>query len=174
MQDEIKLVKVGSVASCNGRDGLLDLILTREIDLSKEPVYVYIDGLPVPFFCENATRKKNCKWYVKFSDVDSQKDAEELIGKELYSTPEAGELDEEEWDENDFSFLVGWEVWTDKGPGAKAKAAKIGEITNFMDIPSNPCIEIDGEKLIPLAEDFIDRIDEKKFRLYMNLPEGLI
>lgn len=165
MIEEVKLRKVGNITSCNGREGLLDFSLSKDYELSEEPVYVYIDELPVPYFIESANHKRGNSFYVKLFDIDSFQDAEALVGKELFAATEA---DIEEEASEGFEFLIGWKLYD----GRSRKA--LGEITDFVDIPNNPCLEINGESLIPLAEDFIAEIDEKKDRLYMNLPEGLL
>ena len=54
---------------------------------------------------------------------------------------------------------------------------EIGEITDFMDIPNNPCIEVETENgavIIPLHEDFILSVDPENQEIIMQIPAGLI
>jgi len=53
----------------------------------------------------------------------------------------------------------------------------VGEITDFIDIPNNPCIEVETENgavMIPLHEDLIISVDPENRELIMEVPEGLL
>lgn len=155
------LLQIAKVLKSNGTDGGLLIgcrdILPEEID-QEEPVFIEFDGLPVPFFILDLNKKGSQKAIIHLNDINSLRDAEEVVGKEIYAD---ASLYEDMDDEEDLSALVGWTL---KG---------VGEITDFIDIPGNPCIEVAG-KLIPLNEDFIVSMDEKARIIEMNLPEGLL
>ena len=54
---------------------------------------------------------------------------------------------------------------------------EVGQITDFMDIPNNPCIEVETENgavILPLHEDFILGIDPENQEIVMKIPEGLL
>ncbi len=54
---------------------------------------------------------------------------------------------------------------------------EIGEITDYIDIPNNPCIEVDtknGTAMIPFHEDLIISVDPENQEIIMTIPEGLI
>ena len=54
---------------------------------------------------------------------------------------------------------------------------EVGTITDFMDIPNNPCIEVETENgavIIPLHEDFILSVDPEYQEIIMQIPAGLI
>ena len=54
---------------------------------------------------------------------------------------------------------------------------RVGEITDYEDIPGNPCLYVetaDGQAMIPLHEDFILSIDPEAGEIVMDLPAGLI
>ena len=54
---------------------------------------------------------------------------------------------------------------------------EVGIISDFFDIPGNPCIEagtVSGTVLIPLHEDLVISIDEENKILTMTIPEGLV
>ena len=129
-----------------------------------EPVFIDFDELPVPFFIEEFKPHGSTKAFLKLEDVDSLQDAEELVGREIYFS-----LDEDD-DYADFAGLEVFDATTSK---------KVGTVAEYVDIPSNPCLEVQlsgtGEKtLIPCHKDLIDRIDEKKGRIYLKIPEGLL
>ena len=159
----MSLLQIGKVLKSNGTDGGL-LVGFRDIDLEdislEEPVYIEFDGLPVPFFIQSLSRKGNDKAIVHLNDILDLKDAEEVVGKAV----SADYLEEEE-EEDGFDALVGWTL-----EGA-------GVITDFIDIPANPCLEVrtaKGEVLIPLHEDLIRSMDPAKRLLVMDIPDGLL
>ena len=54
---------------------------------------------------------------------------------------------------------------------------EVGEITDYIDIPGNPCIEVDvdGEpRMIPLHEDLILSVDPEYHEIIINIPDGLL
>lgn len=133
---------------------------------TEEPVFIYFDGLPVPFFIEELSPKGN-RAVVRLTGVRNLKDAEEIVGQAVWAEESA--LPEYDNDSDDPSVFVGWAVF-DNG-------SKVGEVSGIEDIPGNLCIYIqtnDGEAMIPLHEDFVESIDEDARTLYLNLPEGLI
>ena len=75
------------------------------------------------------------------------------------------------------------EVGDDEGkvepslPALTGNLIEIGTITDFMDIPNNPCIEVETENgavIIPLHEDFILSVDPEYQEIIMQIPAGLI
>ena len=53
----------------------------------------------------------------------------------------------------------------------------VGEITEYIDIPNNPCIEVETENgavMIPLHEDLILSVDPEYQEIIMQIPAGLI
>ena len=125
----------------------------------QEPVFIEFDGLPVPFFIETIQEKGN-RLIVKFEDVDTLAEAEELVGREVTF---------EEGDEEDEDTLVGLQV-------RDARTRKIiGPVVDFSDYGGNTVITVetaDGERLIPIHEDLIVSIHDDVVTL--DIPEGLI
>lgn len=123
------------------------------------PVTVIIDGLPVPFFIENAVEKGG-KWILKLEDVDTLEEAEELVGHEF--TFDDGTEDDEE------GSLIGMKVRDEKG-------RTVGPVTEVLDFPGNLCIEVDckGTRIVlPLHEDLI--IKAGRDTLTLRIPAGLL
>ena len=127
-------------------------------DLQKtEPVFIIFDELPVPFFIEEFYPKGSTKYFMKLEDVDTLADAEELVGRDIL-------LSEEE--EDDGISLEGFTLFDqDK--------REIGPITDFIDIPGNPCIEVGGA-LVPCADECILKVDRKKKRIFLKIADGLL
>lgn len=130
----------------------------------KEPVFIDFDELPVPFFIEELKPHGSKKAFLKLEDIDNLEDAEELVGKEIRFGFE---------EEDDFAGFAGLQLFD------AATSKLVGTVTEYVDIPSNPCLEVqlpDSHEtvLIPCHDDLIDSVDEKKGRLYLKIPEGLL
>ncbi|MCD8313248.1 MAG: hypothetical protein LUC24_03725 [Bacteroidales bacterium] len=179
------LVQIARVLKANGTDGKAVLGL-RDIDPDDlntvEPVFIYFDGSPVPFFIESLVRRGRNKVLVSLTGIRSIEDVDEILGAEVYV--EAGSLPEGEWEDD--SFLVGWTLYdggsdkdslADKNSNDINSYNRIGTITDFVDIPGNPCIEVsteNGVAMIPLHQDLIESLDEDSQVIVMNIPSGLI
>ena len=177
--------QVAQVLKSNGTDGELVLgfreIAPEDINL-QEPVFIIFDGLPVPFYIESFTKRGNTKALVRLTDICSQEDVEEIAGKAVYVEDES--LPEMSLEEDGFAALVGWTLLTPVGDFSTSlemtedvKVAEVGEITDFIDIPNNPCIEVETENgavMIPLHEDLILSVDPEYQEIIMQIPAGLI
>ena len=173
--------QVAQVLKSNGTDGELVLgfreIAPEDINL-KEPVFIVFDGLPVPFYIESFTKRGNTKALVHLTGICSMEDVEEIAGKAVYI--EDDQLPEMSIEEDGFAALVGWTLLTPAGDleeDDEPALIEVGEITDFLDIPKNPCIEVETENgavMIPLHEDLILSIDPEYQEIIMQIPAGLI
>ena len=253
------MLQIAQVLKSNGTDGELVMgfreIAPEDINL-QEPVFIVFDGLPVPFYIETFAKRGNTKALVRLTDIRSQEDVEELIGKAVYV--EDDQIQELSLEEDGFAALVGWLLLTPEMPdqvghdededgydededgydedqvghdedevghdededgydedqvghdedevghdededghdededghdededghdedviaGLTGNLIEVGEITDFIDIPNNPCIEVETENgavMIPLHEDLILSIDPEYQEIIMQIPAGLI
>jgi len=179
------MLQIAQVLKSNGTDGELVLgfreIAPEDINL-QEPVFIIFDGLPVPFYIESFTKRGNTKALVRLTDICSQEDVEEIAGKAVYVEDES--LPEMSLEEDGFAALVGWTLLTPVGDFSTSlemtedfEVAEVGEITDFIDIPNNPCIEVETENgavMIPLHEDLILSVDPEYQEIIMQIPAGLI
>lgn len=154
------MIPAAKILKSNGIDGDV-LVGELEVDIqeinSGEPVYVYFDGLPVPFFVESFTTRGRSRAIVHLTDVDSLEDAEELVGREIFLDAEF---------EDDFmEDFTGWTLFN--------RETLVGTVSGLVDIPGNPCLEV-GEALVPLHEDLILEADSSRKALVMDLPDGLV
>ena len=173
--------QVAQVLKSNGTDGELVLgfreIAPEDINL-QEPVFIIFDGLPVPFYIESFVKRGNTKALVRLTDICSQEDVEEIAGKAVYV--EDDQIPEMSLEDDGFAALVGWTLLTPEIPdqvGDDAEVVEVGEITDFIDIPNNPCIEVETENgavMIPLHEDLILSIDPEYQEIIMQIPQGLL
>ena len=170
------MLQIAQVLKSNGTDGELVMgfreIAPEDINL-QEPVFIVFDGLPVPFYIESFSKRGNTKALVRLTGICSMEDVEEITGKAVYI--EEDQLPEMSLEEDGFAALVGWTLLT---PAEEEEALiEVGEITHFMDIPKNPCIEVETENgavIIPLHEDLILSVDPEYQEIIMQIPAGLI
>ena len=173
------LQQIAQVLKSNGTDGELVMgfreIAPEDINLN-EPVFIIFDGLPVPFYIESFAKRGNTKALVRLTDICSMEDVEEIAGKPVYI--EADNLPEMSLEEDGYAALVGWMVLTpENADDMDSDLYEVGEITDFIDIPNNPCIEVERENgaiMIPLHEDLILSLDPEYQEIIMQIPAGLL
>ena len=124
-----QFVQIGQVLKSNGTDGQL-VIGLRGIgpeDISEEePVFIFFDELPVPFFLNNVSERGSSKILAHLTDVNSLDDAEELTGRAVFVQAEdASSLDGEDF--------IGWKLLPSGWP-----LSKMLDITGLEDIPGIP------------------------------------
>ena len=180
------MLQVAQVLKSNGTDGELVMsfrsIVPEDINL-QEPVFIVFDGLPVPFFIASFTKRGNSKALVRLTGIHCQEDVDEISGKAVYI--EESKAPELSLEEDGFAALVGWILLTPStSPNDSEEVSpedmeliEVGEITDFIDIPNNPCIEVETENgavMIPLHEDLVLSIDPEYQEIIMQIPEGLL
>ena len=168
-----ELLRIARVLKSYGTEGEI-LMGFRDVDPEdvnlEEPVFINFDGLPVPFFIENFTLKGTSKALVRLTGIKSLADAEEIAGSDVFARRSS--INDQEYDDEDLTvdMLVGWTLLDEEG-------SEIGRISDFEDIPGNPCLYVETDKgttMIPLHEDLIVSIDEETLRISMRIPEGLL
>ena len=129
-----------------------------------EPLFVRIDSLDVPLWCERFERRGAAGALAEFADWDTARRASELVGLELFVEADEERSDDEFYMED----LIGFAADVD---------GRQGEVTDYYDSEANPLlgVTIDGrEYLVPAVGEFIAEIDFEGRRLRMTLPEGLL
>lgn len=171
MQATAKMQELAKVVKSFGVDGSVVIRYQREAqeDINEtEPVFIYFDGLPVPFFATSIKNRGNDQAIIKLEGIENEADANEITGSVIYLSSQS--KGDENIEEPDPSMLVGYKV-------KDLTSGVTGIATNFFDYPDNPCLEIETSDdrviLIPLHEDFIKKFDPKKGTITMSLPAGL-
>ena len=168
--DNKELVEIAQVSKTYGLNGHLSLKFDNSFsdDLLNEeiPVFLLIDGIPVPFFVEDY---KNSGGYVatKIRYIDGAESADNYVGCKVLVFADDVQDDEEYDEEMD---LIGYKVFD-------AHHGYVGEIVDFNLIPGNPVFETDfnGKTIIiPYTEEIVVDINDDKQEVYINAPEGLI
>lgn len=128
----------------------------------EEPVFIYFDGLPVPFFIETIRHRGGNAWVVTFSTIRDISHAEEVVGRDLFLESR----DEDRF--SDLDILVGYTVISKEG-------VKAGTISRVIEYPNNICLELKGkENLLPFHEDLVLSFDQENRTIVMTIPQGLL
>jgi len=159
--------KIGKLGKTHGVNGEITFMFDDDIfdRVDSEYLILEIDGILVPFFMEEYRFKSDEVALVKFEDIDTQERAAELTGCEVYFPREAADDDTENLS---FAQIVGYEI-------ADEKSGKtLGKIESVDDSTDNILFCLDNGMLIPMAEEWINEIDNTNKKIIMALPEGLI
>ncbi|MCX6256570.1 MAG: hypothetical protein NTW49_01495 [Bacteroidia bacterium] len=161
----------GKVIKTNGK--LRKIILGLDAGsayLPKESSYLFVDvhGCLVPFFIEEISFKGDHSAAVLLRFLDSEKKSKEISGCLFYIDPT---FQIKKKRKNDPSVdLLGYTV-------SDIVHGELGIVSDIIIYPGNPLLSImkeDKEILVPLAEDFIVKIDRRKKYIEIQAPEGLI
>ncbi|MBE6210193.1 MAG: 16S rRNA processing protein RimM [Rikenellaceae bacterium] len=162
------MLAVARITKLFGTEGgvLLNLYTTLpdEFDPATDPLFVMVDNLAVPLWCERFEPHGASGARVVFADLDTPKRIGEFIGRELF-------IEEPEREDDEFYMedLIGFAV---------TAGSLHGEITDYYDSDANPLFGITfkgrEETLVPAAEEFIASIDFEKRKIKLVLPDGLL
>lgn len=133
-----------------------------------ESVFVEFNKNLVPFFIENSSIHKGDFLRVKFEDVDSEQDVDELIGCHIYLP--LSMLPKLEGNKFYFHEVIGFEVIDER-------LGNIGKIVSINDSTAQPLFEIDfqgKEILIPMVDHFIIEVNREEKKILLKTPEGLV
>lgn len=174
---EDTLLPVGRIVKSYGTEGEVMIAFQEGVtDLLKrnEPVWLFYDGLPVPFYIQSLQGKGPRKAIVRLEDIDTLADAEEAAGKEVWldptDYPELSETDTHILTEDGLTLedLVGFALLDQDGRSA-------GTIADIQDYSGNICLELSGSgALVPFHNDLIIDIDIENKTLAISISEGLL
>lgn len=169
------LVSAGRINKPFGTEGGLMLSLyadfPEEFTPQQTPLFVEIDSLDVPLWCERFERRGISGAVASFADFDTERRAAELVGLEFRI--ESGERDDDEFYLED---LIGFHV---EGIETRHEAEPLhfeGRLTDYYDSEANPLFELEtgGRRvLVPAVEEFIAHIDFEQRSVKLVLPEGM-
>lgn len=139
-----------------------------ELYENMESVFVELNKNLVPFFIENSSLHKNDFLRVKFEDVETEEDADAIMGCELYLP--LSFLPKLEGNQFYYHEVIGFEV-------EDQRLGVVGKIVSINDTTAQPLFEVlngNVEMLIPMIDQFLVKIDRENKKVVMNLPEGLV
>lgn len=146
-----------------------------KLDTDQPELYEQLDALfldinnsLIPYFIEKAQLHKSDLLRIKFEDVSTEGDTEELLKKEVYLPIDL--LPKLEGNRFYYHEVIGFEVIDENfGP--------VGVISGINDTTAQALFEIDREGtevLIPLNDDIIRSVDRNKKTVTVHTPPGLI
>ncbi|MCB7481642.1 ribosome maturation factor RimM [Christiangramia sediminis] len=133
-----------------------------------ESVFVEYNNNLVPFFIERSYLHKSTLLRAKFEDIDTEDDAEDMIGTDVYLPLSV--LPKLPEDKFYFHEIIGFDV-------VDATHGNIGHIVSINDSTAQALFEIekDGKQiLIPMNDEFIEKVDKKNKTIKVKTPEGLV
>lgn len=162
--------KIGKLAATYATEGQLIL----EHSLGKKTSLKGLEAIFIeekkdsflPYFISSTKIKNEKETYIKLDGIDSKESARVLVKKEVWLN------------ENDFKkfsasaapiSLLGFTIINDK--------KELGEVIEVIEQPHQILctILLNGKEVyIPIHQDFLEKIDKRNRKLYVNLPEGLL
>lgn len=167
------LIEIGKFQKTHALKGELNALLDVEADFVEDgkPLIVEMDGIFVPFYGDSIRTKGSESFLVKLKDVDSQEKAAEFVNKAIYGL-RSDLLDY--FDDPDAQLtadFIGFKI-------VDSNLGEIGTIAEIDDSTDNVLFVVessDGRQiLIPVAEEFINSIDDDRRIVETTLPAGLI
>jgi 16S rRNA processing protein RimM len=162
--------KIGRIAATHGTDGLFIL----QHSLGKKTSVKGLETIFIeekkesflPYFISSSKIKSDHETFIKLDGIDSKEAARFLLKKEVWLN------------ENDFKkfsasaapiSLLGFTIINDN--------VELGEVIEVIEQPHQIlCTIVHNAKeiFIPVHQDFLEKMDKKNRKLYLNLPEGLL
>ncbi len=139
-----------------------------EMFTEMESVFILLGKNLVPFFIERSSLHKSQLLRLKLEDIDDEPGADSLMKRELYLP--LSFLPPLEGDKFYYHEVIGFKV-IDQHHG------DIGVLKSINDSTPQPLIEIengDREILVPLNDEFIQKVDRKNKEFHITTPDGLI
>lgn len=168
-EDTFYLGKIAKKFSFKGE--VLIYLDTDEPELYEnlESIFVGFGKDLVPFFIESSSLHKNDFLRVKLEDINSEEEADRIIGSEVYLP--LSMLPELEGNQFYFHEIVGFTA-KDTNIGI------IGTITEINDSGAQAIFIItnkdEKEILIPIIDEFIEEVDRINKTIVLKTPEGLV
>lgn len=143
---------------------------TDEPELYKnlESIFVALGTNLVPFFIQKSLLQKGNQLRIQFEDIESEADADAIMGSELYMPLEF--LPKLTGNKFYFHEIINFDI-------EDVNHGYVGVITGVNDSSAQPLFEINAngtEIFIPMIDDFIKKVDRKNKKIIVEAPEGLI
>lgn len=139
-----------------------------ELYQDMESVFVDFGNNLIPYFILSSSMHKGDFLRVQFEDVNSEADADDIIGAEIYLP--LSMLPKLEGNKFYFHEVIGWEI-------EDQRLGVFGKIVSINDTSAQPLFEVlngNVEILIPMIDQFLVKIDRDNKKVVMDLPEGLV
>lgn len=167
-------VLVGKTKKAHGVKGGVKLAIKDQFVedvLNVEVAFLKVQGKLLPYFVETFDYTNSL--IVKFEDIDSPEAAIPITSKDFFIR--AKDIQQQSavtFREGDLEYgkLLGFTIHD-------AKQGLIGKIIEIFEFPQQEMAQVSyqsKEIFIPLNQQLIQSVDQKKEQVLMNLPEGLL
>lgn len=170
MIDLSDCIELGTIAKTHGVHGKVILRLNNlkfEEILKMEQLFIEIDGLPVPFFVLEASKKNQDNIILSIEDIDTEAKAAGLLDSKAFIDSDS--LMKTADPSLHSRTLLGFEV-------IDINHGRLGILDDILDFQMNPLFRIlDNEKeiLLPVHHEFVIEINDRKKKIIVETPPGL-
>ncbi|MFK8267596.1 ribosome maturation factor RimM [Capnocytophaga cynodegmi] len=133
-----------------------------------ESVFIALGNNLVPFFVEKCSLHKSDLLRIKFEDVENESDADALLKHKLYLP--LSFLPKLSGNKFYYHEVIGFTM-------EDIEYGYVGTITGVNDSTSQALFEVknnDKEILIPMNDEFLEKVDRENKKIIVKTPEGLI
>lgn len=133
-----------------------------------ESVFIALGNNLVPFFVEKCSLHKSNLLRIKFEDVENESDADALLKHKLYLP--LSFLPKLSGNKFYYHEVIGFTM-------EDIEYGYVGTITGVNDSTSQALFEVknnDKEILIPMNDEFLEKVDRENRKIIVKTPEGLI
>lgn len=169
-QEEV--FKIGKIGKPHGVKGEVSLMFDDDVfdRVDADYLVLLIDGILVPFFFEEYRFKSDETALVKFCDIDTKEQAQELTGCDVYFSRKLSEDGREDMSLNEAENFKLLDANNDNSLIGTVKSVDYSTVNTLFNVETPDGKEI----MIPASEDFIVDIDTEKHFIVVDLPEGLL
>ncbi|GIJ95334.1 ribosome maturation factor RimM [Capnocytophaga stomatis] len=133
-----------------------------------ESVFIALGNNLVPFFVEKCSLHKSDLLRIKFEDIENESDADTLLKHKLYLP--LSFLPKLTGNKFYYHEIIGFTM-------EDVEYGYVGKIIGVNDSTSQALFEVennDKEILIPMNDEFIEKVDRENKKIIVKTPEGLI
>jgi 16S rRNA processing protein RimM len=133
-----------------------------------DAVFIFVGNSLIPFFIEQSQLHKSDLLRVKFEEVTTEEDADALLKSKVYLPLKL--LPKLEGNKFYFHEVIGFTI-------IDSHFGTVGKIKGINDITSQALFEVDREGieiLIPMNDEFIQKVDREAKTVTVETPKGLI
>ncbi len=165
------LIKIGHFAKPHGIKGELSFIFTDDSFDENECSFLIceLNGIFVPFKIEEYRFKSDSSALMKLKGIGNEEQAKILSNTEVYF-PKKHQRSNSDSDDYTWDYFIGFTL-------QDADSKTIGQIIDVDETTMNVLFVVKYKKeeiLIPVSEEIVLNIDQKKKIIQLELPEGIL
>ena len=166
-QEEV--YRIGVIGKAHGVKGEVVMYFDDDVFDRVDADYLVldVDGILVPFYIEGYRFRSDTTILLKLDGVDSQQQARELTGCEVYFPHILSDHDNADGMPT-WASLVGYSIVD------TATKTVVGRVASIDTTTPNTLFCLDTGALIPAASELVAAIDSEARQISMALPQGLL